>query len=379
MTALSRAHAPELPDALLLSIAPVALALAVSTTIFGRGIDSNLLSILLIIGALGGGVHLILRLRLTSGYQKRQQGVVPLVYSSLVLLFFALRLRLVDDGSSRWWLLTQISEDNAAWLNMANQVGNLDEITPSVTKNLGHTMPLLLWCLTRLVRLLPGSTSPTTLNPLISDEVILILRLNVLLIAIGAFLAASLVDTVLELAIPTKHSLIRVLAGVPAVVGSVLCGMVLSRFGYLSALMALVLFQATLLLIIRQKNAHHPLLIPSGLLLVGLAWFPMIPISTLGLIIFLIFQWRRKSPSWPNRKIIGSLAAIACITVQLTHLAQLLRRYPDVDRAQGSMWIASQNMMPLFLALLFVGKFHFCVESHQFPFPFHLKTPQTRK
>jgi hypothetical protein len=87
-------------------------------------------------------------------------------------------------------------------------------------------------------------------------------------------------------------------------------------------------------------------------LLTGLSWFPIIPIILIGLIFLGVVMFQDREEPWFCTKV-ALLTSISLVWAILgIHLFRLLRRYPDVDRLQGVMWIGSQNLVAFFVILL---------------------------
>jgi hypothetical protein len=304
-------------------------------------------------------VALSVLFRKSLSYEDRRKrslsDLLPGAYLTMAGFFFASRFHTVKDLNERWWLLTNTSEDNAAWLNMAARAAVKNSIAVEDIQNLGHTLPSAMWLLHRVGDLLSGDSVLTSGVTDPSDMAAGILIFEALLISISVCLASAIVVRVTRHFSIQRPFVVNLFLSMPAVASALLGGLVLARFGYLSALAALVGIQSIAVILLSTNVKHRSLWLALAALTTGLSWFPIIPVVLLGLVFNIARDVRAVRSSWQLGHVLQMLVAIVCAIALFEHLRQILRRYPDVDRLQGSMWIGSENMLTFFVVFLVAG------------------------
>jgi hypothetical protein len=258
-------------------------------------------------------------------------------------------LNLKDIGA-RWWVLAHASEDNAAWLNMLGRAGTRGSIGVLDVENLGHTLPSLMWVFRQIGDFVPGSS---LLSPSLSDASQMaagILNLEAMLVVASVYLACAIVCSLYGRFATTDSFIVAFLLSVPAAVGALLGGLLLARFGYLSALAALVGAQILISILLKVDLETRPTWIALAAVFTGLSWFPIIPIVAIGVIWEIARLVRQRGSSSQPQFLHVAVLTLALLNIVL-HLQQILRRYPDVDRLQGSIWIGSQTLVTFFVVL----------------------------
>lgn len=333
------------------ALGAVVVAVAVVTTFSGWSIDGWWMALA---GASGLTAWAMLSHSRDSFPSSRMPRVIliPNLIFAAVVLFFVVRFRQISDTNSRWWLLSQTSEDNAAWLNMIGRAASKTTISSMDVDNLGHTLPSLMWIIRRFGETVGGQSLLTSPIGNASHMAASILVLEALMISVCVFLSAAIAVLLCERREGVEGLLIPLIFAVPAALGSFLGGLVLARIGYLSAIVAMLGLQVIALLIIRLKpGPSRTLWVSLACLVTGLSWFPIIPIVAIGLIATCVHHAKATSHLGITLRALPMATCLLFFTLLVTHLLQLLVRYPDVDRLQGSMWIGSENLLTFFILL----------------------------
>lgn len=324
------------------------LLISTVTTVFNSTIGPLPIACSLLLGLVAGAALLQRGCRSSALPRNALADLIPILFGSGALLLLGHRLLDLKDIGSRWWVLAHASEDNAAWLNMLGRSASRGSLGVADVENLGHTLPGILWVFRQVGDFLPGTS---LLSPPISDAnqmAVGVLFLEALLIAVSVYLSSATVCTVYLRLASTSSAFFALILATPAALGTFLGGLVLARYGYLSALAALVGAQALLLTLVRTRQANRPIWIAGISVVTGLSWFPVIPIVAIGLILEITRIVRIRGLGLRTRFLQMAVLSLSLLNIVL-HLQQILRRYPDVDRLQGSFWIGSQNLVILFV------------------------------
>lgn len=332
------------------ALSAVVIVVSTVTTIFNSTAGPILISASFLVGGVFGLKAASSHSQNSETSRRDSADFVPALLGLSALLLLGTRLWNLSDMGSRWWVLAHASEDNAAWLNMLGRAGKRGAIGVADIENLGHSIPSFMWIFRQLGDFLPGAS---LLSPKLSDAsqmAIGVLLLEALLVAASVYLASATVVSAQHRLGNSRSFIVNFLLAAPASVGALLGGLLLARFGYLSALSALVGAQIVILILLRKSAEERSIWLALAGVFTGLSWFPIIPIVAIGLIweMARLFRSRKtQSRFWLAK---CAFLAIAAVNI-LLHLQQILRRYPNVDRLQGSIWIGSQTLVTFFVLL----------------------------
>ena len=326
------------------------LVVSTITTVFNSTTGPLLLAASVAVGCIVGIWAIRGKALSNRAHSASRTAYVPILFAGGALLLLGQRILNLKDIGARWWVLAHASEDNAAWLNMLGRAGTRGSIGVLDVENLGHTLPSLMWVFRQIGDFVPGSS---LLSPSLSDASQMaagILIVEVLFIVASVYLACAIVCSLCKRFVTTDSFVVAFLLSVPAAVGALLGGLLLARFGYLSALAALVGAQSLIIVLIRVDATRRPPWIALTAVFTGLSWFPIIPIVGVGVIWEIMRLVRQRGSTLRLPYLHLAALALSLLNIVL-HLQQILRRYPDVDRLQGSIWIGSQTLVTFFVLL----------------------------
>ena len=326
------------------------LVISTITTIFNSTAGPLLIAVSFAVGCIVGLWVIKGKALSNRAHSASRTTYIPLLFAVGALVLLGQRILNLKDIGARWWVLAHASEDNAAWLNMLGRAGTRGSIGVLDVENLGHTLPSLMWVFRQVGDFVPGSS---LLSPLLSDASQMaagILIMEALFIVASVYLACAIVCSLCKRFVTTDSFIVAFLLNVPAAVGSLLGGLLLARFGYLSALAALVGAQSLIVVLIWVDATRRPTWIALTAVFTGLSWFPIIPIVGVG-VIWEIMRLVRQRGSTLRLPYLHLAALTLSLLNIVLHLQQILRRYPDVDRLQGSIWIGSQTLVTFLVVL----------------------------
>lgn len=326
------------------------LVISTITTIFNSTAGPLLIAVSFAVGCIVGLWVIKGKALSNRAHSASRTAYVPILFAGGALLLLGQRILNLKDIGARWWVLAHASEDNAAWLNMLGRAGTRGSIGVLDVENLGHTLPSLMWVFRQIGDFVPGSS---LLSPSLSDASQMaagILILEAVFVVASVYLACAIVCSLYRRFATTDSFIVAFLLNVPAAVGALLGGLLLARFGYLSALAALVGAQILISILLKVDIERRPTWIALAAVFTGLSWFPIIPIVAIGVVWEIARLVRQRGSISQPQFLHVAVLTLALLNIVL-HLQQILRRYPDVDRLQGSIWIGSQTLVTFVVVL----------------------------
>jgi hypothetical protein len=117
------------------------LGVAFCTTILKITATSTMLLVIFVVSLVLSTFSLDLR-EVVTRRTIPMRSLIPAIHAGLVFALLGSRVISLEDPDSRWWVITQGAEDNAAWLNMSTRAARNSNIAIDSVENLGHTLPI---------------------------------------------------------------------------------------------------------------------------------------------------------------------------------------------------------------------------------------------